>query len=1273
MLRDRPSLRRRLRGLTKLRGQDREHWLARIEASIAASQGRLRARIDGLPVTTYPADLPITQKKAEIAQAIADHQVVIVCGETGSGKTTQLPKICLELGRGTAGIIGHTQPRRIAARSVAARIAEELDVSPGAEVGYKVRFGDHVKDSSYIKLMTDGILLAEIQHDRLLLQYDTLIIDEAHERGLNIDFILGYLKQILPKRPDLKLIITSATIDPDSFARYFDAAPVIEVSGRGYPVEMRYRPLMSDEDPQERDLQLGILEAVDELARLGRGDILIFLPGERQIRETAESLRKHHPKGAEILPLYARLSVAEQNRVFQAHRRQRIVLATNVAETSLTVPGIKYVIDCGSARISRYSVRAKVQRLPIERVSQASARQRAGRCGRTAPGTCIRLYSEEDFESRPLFTEPEVRRTNLASVILQMSHNNLGAVESFPFLDPPEQRLINDGYKLLEELGAVDNGRELTEIGRQLARLPVDPRLARMILAAERHGCLREVVIIVSALAAQDPRERPLERREAADEKHRRFQDQRSDFLSFVKLWEFLRERQKHLSKSKFRRLCREHFISVNRVFEWWDIHGQLCNMVSEMRANQQAADFAAIHRALLHGLLGHIGFKEQEHEYQGPRNGRFYIFPGSGMHAKAPKWVMAAELVETTRLYARTVARIEPGWVVEAAGHLIKREYFEPHWQPRAARVSAFERITLYGLVLVPRRRIDYGPIAPSEAREMFIREALVAGRYRTQAEFFLHNHALVAELMASEAKVRRRDILVDEEELYRFYDERIPARIYSGRAFEKWLRSGVQESKLYLSRSQLTRQGARPVDERNYPHALQLAGTSFPLSYHFEPGDERDGVTLTVPLALLNKIDATRCEWLVPGLLEEKVVALLKALPKSIRRNFVPAPDYARACAEAMAPYQGVLTESLSRELLRITGVRVAAQQWRQDSIADHLRMRFEVVDDEGKTVSVGRDLGGLQGVLADRVASSFTSSLSKDQHRDGITIWDFGDLDEPVVIDQAGFSTHAYPGLVDQGDSVALRLFDTSFHADQESRKGIRRLYLLNLHDQVNYLRRSLPGIQSLCLHYRAFGSCDVLKTEIIQAVFGEVFLDAQELPKSRAQFQQRLDARKGQLLSSANKLCELLSAVLSEYHTIRLRVKEGAVRGYAEALSDIREQLDLLIYDRFIQNTPYPWLVNMPRYLKAINVRLDKLQNDPGRDRRKCGELSPYWQRFTTNRSRYIEEMQDEEAFVLYRWMLEEFRVSLFAQPMKTTVAVSTKRLKAQWERVEKARD
>ncbi|MDH5359755.1 MAG: ATP-dependent RNA helicase HrpA, partial [Gammaproteobacteria bacterium] len=961
---DQHRLRKRIRGIERAKKSAEEihKVIEQLTSQIEKSAAKRLWREQNLPRPDYP-ELPVSERREEIKQAIAGHQVVVIAGETGSGKTTQIPKICLELGRGTSGLIGHTQPRRIAARSVANRVAEELKTTVGQLVGFKVRFSDHVGDNSYIKLMTDGILLAEVQNDRYLDQYDTIIIDEAHERSLNIDFLLGYLKQLLPRRPDLKLIITSATIDTERFAQHFNDAPIIEVSGRTYPVEQRYRPL----EEQDGDMVQGILQAVDEVSRIDRGDILIFLSGEREIREVSEALRKHHKPGTEILPLFSRLSAQEQNRVFQAHGQQRIILSTNVAETSLTVPGIKYVIDTGLVRMSRYSFRSKVQRLPIEKVSQASANQRAGRCGRVSAGICIRLYSEDDFLSRREFTEPEILRTNLASVILQMESLGLGDIGDFPFVEPPDSRLVSDGYKLLFELGAVDRRQQITKMGRDLVRMPIDPRLARMIFEANQTGCLREVMIIISALSIQDPRERPMDNNQKADEAHQQFWHDDSDFMALVKLWDSFEEQRHHLTNSKLRKWCEKNFLAWMRMREWRDIHSQLMTQVKEskMRLNEQEADYDNIHKALLIGLLGHIAFKSEEHGYIGARNIKLHIFPGSSQFKKKPKWIMAAELTETTRNYARMVAKIQPQWIEELAPHLLKRSYFDPHWEKKAAQVAAYEQTTVYGLLVNPKRKVNFGPIDPKTSRELFIRAALVNGEYHTHAPFFAHNQKMLDEIVELEQKSRRQDILVDEVILYQFYDERIPERIYSGKHFESWRKQAEAEKPdlLFLQRDYLMRHEADEVTASRFPDQLRIGALELPLSYQFEPGHIDDGVSVTVPVALLNQLPQAPLDWLVPGLIEDKLVALIKSLPKSLRRNFVPAPDFAAAALDAIAYGQGNLFDVLARQLQRMMGSPFPPDELGEEKLTDHLRMNIRVVDEQGKLIAQSRNLTELK----------------------------------------------------------------------------------------------------------------------------------------------------------------------------------------------------------------------------------------------------------------------------------------------------------------------
>lgn len=1277
LLRDHHALSRRLQNLRRRwqHGRPIDHGLKRLDAEIAASSARLAERRATLPVPTFATDLPVNQRQVEIANAIRDHQVVIICGETGSGKTTQIPKICLSVGLGAAGMIGHTQPRRIAARSVAARLSEELNTELGGAVGYKVRFSDRLGPHTVIKLMTDGILLAEAQSDPRLEHYEVLIIDEAHERSLNIDFLLGYLHRLLPQRPDLKVIITSATIDPERFSCHFSDAPIIEVSGRCYPVEIRYRPLSSiDEDEQDRDLQQAILDAVDEVSAIDRGDILIFLSGEREIRETAESLRKHHPPGAEILPLYARLSTAEQHRVFEPHGRQRIVLATNVAETSLTVPGIRYVIDPGRARISRYSHRSQVQRLPIEKISQASANQRAGRCGRISAGVCIRLYTEADFNARPAFTEPEILRTNLAAVILQMNALGLGEVADFPFIDPPDSRLIADGFKLLFELEAVDERRRITELGRQLARLPIDPRLGRMILAAPREGCLREVLIIASALTIQDPRERPLDQQQAADERHRRFRDERSDFQTLLNLWHYYHEQARHRSKNQMRNLCREAFLSYVRMREWHDLHQQLLALVTEMgmRLNEVPAEYSSLHRALLIGLLGNLGIRQEDQRYLGARNRKFYLFPGSGLFKKGPKWLMAAELVETTRLYARTNARIEPAWIEDLARHLVKRSYAEPRWEQRAAQVAANERVTLYGLPIVIGRKVNYGPIDPVASRELFIRHALVKGEFQCRAPFFKHNQALIAELEDLEAKARRRDVLVDEEALYQFYAERIPLGIYSGPRFERWRRQAEQDHPklLFLSRDILMAHEAEAITEAQFPDHWDSNGMRLPLSYRFEPGEPDDGVTLTVPLAALNQLDPKRLEWLVPGMLAERMAALLKSLPKSLRKHFVPVPNYVAVLMQTLRPDGVGLTEAMAAQLAKITGVAVPPAAWNPEGVPPHLHMNVRIITPDGKIMTEGRDLEAIKQRLKDPARESFAALPVPEYERDRVTDWDFGDLPEAVEFTRNDLTLKGYPALVFAEDGgLALRLLDTPERAEAALRVGLRRLGALRLRDEINYVKRNLPGLQAMSLYYLRIGSQEDLKSDLLAAIIDRALLGDAPLPRTRAEFTARLEQGRARLMTVANEIAALVGQILASYHEISKTLSGNLPLSWSEAVMNIRNQLQHLVYKGFIAATPYEWLQHLPRYLQAIELRLTKLNQAPDRDRQRRGDIERLWMYWQQRRERHAARDCYDPELERFRWLLEELRVSQFAQELKTAVPVSVKRLEEQWKSVQ----
>ncbi len=1267
---DRFRLHRELQQLERKPDNERlARWLEKVEKSAQ----RRALRVQNTPKPDYPDDLPVAQRRDEIIKAIQDHQVIIICGETGSGKTTQLPKMCLDAGRGVDGYIGHTQPRRIAARSVAARIAEEMHSPLGQQVGYKVRFTDKTHKDSYIKLMTDGILLAEIQQDRFLNDYDTLIIDEAHERSLNIDFLLGYLKWLLPRRPDLKIIITSATIDPERFSEHFNHAPILQVSGRTYPVDIRYRPLVDVEGEDERDPTEAILEAVDELSRAGSGDILVFLPGEREIRETAEALRKHHPPATEILPLYARLSAEEQHRVFEAHGRRRVVLATNVAETSLTVPGIKYVVDGGQARISRYSWRGGVQRLPIEKVSQASANQRSGRCGRVSAGIAIRLYSEEDYNSRPVFTEPEILRTNLASVILQMESMRLGDIEKFPFVEAPDVRLIRDGYKLLFEVGAVDADYQLTANGRTLAKLPVDPRLGKMLLTAEKEGALKEVLVIAAALALQDPRERPMDKQQAADEKHARFKAEDSDFLGLLKLWEYFHQQRKALSKSQFRKACKKEFLSWVRLQEWHEIHHQIRSTLLEsgLKENEREAEYSGIHRSLLSGLLGNIGLKDEDREYQGANGRKFLIFPGSNLRKKSPQWLMAAELVETSKLYARTVAKIQPEWIEEFGAHLIKSHYTEPHWEQKPANVAAFERTSLYGITITPKRKVSYGKIDPATSREIFIRHALVYGEYQTSAAFFQHNLELIAEIETLEAKGRRRDILADEVLLFDFFKPLIPEQVFNGHSFERWRKKveAKQPRLLFLTKDYLMQRDAGHEKSGQFPDSMAVQGMILPLSYHFEPNAEDDGVTVRVPLLALNQLSPIRFEYLVPGMLEEKVTAMIRALPKPIRKQFVPAPDYARACLEVLQPSEQMsLQDALGKQLLRMSGTRVEADVWAQIVLPEHLQMRFEVVDDAGIVVKAGRDLQALRGKVSEQARQELVRQPVQVIEKQGLTTWEFGDLPATHWLEMGGMKLHAWPALVQaSGNTVDIKLFDNETTALRQHRLGVLRLCMLALPAEARTLPKQVAALQKLCLHYAATGKCEELKDSITQYAFRQAFATCLDT-RQQDGFEQALASGRKQLVPEVQELARLLAPSLEMYHDIRRRLKGKVVPTWLEALNDVNDQLGHLVYVGFLGDIEPEELRHLPRYLKGIQRRLEKLADAPAKDRALRVQVQPYWDKYKARLEKLGDlPFESEQGMTLraYRWLVEEFRISLFAQELGTAQPVSAKRLDKAW--------
>jgi ATP-dependent helicase HrpA len=1386
----------------------------------AIAQRRL-ARIQQLTSIEYPADLPVVARREELAQAIERHQVIIVCGETGSGKTTQLPKICLSIGRGVHGVIGHTQPRRVAARSVAARIAQELKSELGGLVGYKVRFNDKVSPDSAIKLMTDGILLAEIHSDPLLKQYDTLIIDEAHERSLNIDFLLGYFKQLLRKRPDLKLIITSATLDAERFAKHFagaaispspagrgvgvresskphaplpeslrtharelrkaatDAesllwsllrsnqlsgkkfrrqhpignyildfycheaklaieldggqhadgaqhlhdekrgawldeqgitdlrfwnnevlentegvlqkvfdwqsahsltptplpegeglkpAPILQVSGRTYPVEIRYRPPQKDEEGEMQDVPQAICTALDELSIGGlRGDVLVFLPGEREIREAAEALRKHQHKGIEILPLFSRLSIAEQDRVFKVGNQRRVVLATNVAETSLTVPNIGYVIDTGVARINRYSIRQKVEQLHIEKIARSAANQRAGRCGRVMSGVCIRLYDEEEFLQRPEFSDPEIFRVSLATVILRMSALGLGDVEEFPFIEPPGSRAIADGYQLLYELNAIDEQRQLTKLGHELAKLPLDPKIARLLLAGKQYQCLTEIIIIASALSLQDPRDRPAERREAADAAHQRFNDERSDFLAYLKLWDWFKKGVQHKKSNKlWANECRSHFLSPLRLREWHELHQQLHAQMAEMnmRFNEQPASYEQIHKALLTGLIGNIGTRAvNEPHYLGARETKFFIAPNSVLAKKGAKWVLAAELMETTRLYARCVARIEAEWLEEVGAHLLKRSYFDPHWEKKAAQVAAWERSTLFGLLINPKKRVHYGPMDPQESRAVFIRTALVEGEFNTQAPFFAHNQKLIADIEALEHKSRRPDVLVDDELIFAYYDARIPAGMHNGADFEKWRKEAERENPklLFLKKDDLMRHEAAGITTEHFPPQLQMNNVSYALAYNFAPGKNDDGVTLTVPQALINQVQPARCEWLVPGILAEKVAQLVKSLPQKLRRHCVPVPEFAAAFCVAVKPGDVSLLQAIARYMREQKQLDVPLDAFRLEQLPPHLLMNFRVIDEHGRQLGMGRNFMQLRGEWAPKVTLAASAPVKQAQaavttNKERHTTWDFGDFAETTQVPRAGQQVTVFNALLDEGDAVTLQAFDTADEAQAVHRAGLRRLFMLALKEQVKFLEKNLPDLQKMAMLFLPFGSQQELQQQILSVTFDRCCLN-DPLPDSEKTFNARCKDAKSRLNLVGQEIARLVGTVLTEHQALQKALP--GFKAHAQAQQDIRQQLEGLLGKGWIARTPYERMQHMPRYLKGINVRLEKLRGNPARDATNLAQLLPLQQQW----QRRLQALQGtrDERLEDFGWMMQELRVSLFAQELKTPVIVSAKRL------------
>jgi ATP-dependent helicase HrpA len=1297
-LRDAHRLGRRLEGARKIRKPEaRAAVLGEIEAEVAAAEERMAARRARVPEVRYPEQLPVSQKKDAIAEAIRDHQVVIVAGETGSGKTTQIPKICMELGRGVRGMIGHTQPRRIAARTVAERVAEELDTPLGEAVGWKVRFTDQVNpEATFVKLMTDGILLAEIQTDRELRAYDTIIIDEAHERSLNIDFLLGYLAQLLPKRPDLKVVITSATIDPERFSRHFDDAPIIEVSGRTYPVEVRYRPLLEeDSDDADRDQITAITDAVEELMAEGPGDILVFLSGEREIRDTADALTKKRYRSTEVLPLYARLSHAEQHRVFQQHSGRRIVLATNVAETSLTVPGIKYVIDPGFARISRYSHRTKVQRLPIEPVSQASANQRKGRCGRTSDGICIRLYSEDDFLSRPEFTDAEILRTNLASVILQMTAAGLGEIERFPFIDPPDHRNIRDGVQLLQELGALDPTQKdprkrLTQTGRKLAQLPVDPRLARMVLEADRNGCVREVMVIAAALSIQDPRERPADKQTQADQQHARFRDETSDFLAFLNLWRYIREQQKERGSSSFRRMCKQEYLNFLRIREWQDIYAQLRTVAKQMgiHLNDEDAPADRVHVSLLAGLLSHIGMKDVKeskdsgqgggrrdggrNEYLGARNAKFAIFPGSALFKKPPRFVMSAELVETSRLWARVNAKIEPEWVEPLAEHLLKRTYSEPHWEKDQAAVMAYEKVTLYGVPIVAQRKVNYGRIDAELSRELFIRNALVEGDWRTHHKFFADNRKLLTEVEELEHRARRRDILVDDETLFDFYDQRIPDHVVSGAHFDSWWKHKRREQPDFLDfeREMLIRESADAVTKADYPDTWRQGPLTFRVTYQFEPGADADGVTVHIPLQVLNQVTDEGFDWQIPGLREEVVTELIRSLPKPIRRNYVPAPNYAKAFLERAVPLQEPLTVTMARELKRMVGVPFEAEDFDWSRVPDHLKVTFRIVDERRRTLAEDKDLEALKLSLRPKARKALSQAAAataqrqggESLERKGLTDWTIGSLTRVFETRRAGQPVKAYPALVDDGDSVSVRLFDSEAEQAEAMWKGTRRLILLGIPvNPAKFASEKLTNPQKLALSANPHGSVQALFDDCAMAAADKLIADFGGPVWDEESYRKLFDKVRAEIVDTTVRAVGQVQQVLAAWQACERRLKGVRSPALLPNLQDVRTQLDGLVKPGFVTAAGLRRMPDLMRYLVAADRRLQQMPTNVQRD---------------TTRMAKVHEMQDEYAWLLeqmpqgrpvpqqardIRWMIEELRVSYFAHALGTAYPVSDKRI------------
>lgn len=1282
LIKDRFPLRRQVRELSERHraGKPIEQGLAKLIARLENSQQRVKQRSQ--PLNVHYPDLPVSERKDDILDAIKNHQVVVIAGETGSGKTTQLPKICLEAGLGRFGRIGHTQPRRLAARSVAQRIADELDCELGALVGYQVRFTDQSNEHTRIKLMTDGILLAQTQHDRFLNEYDVIIIDEAHERSLNIDFLMGYLKNLLPKRPDLKLVITSATIDLERFSKHFDNAPVIQVSGRTYPVEMRYRPLVrSSEEEDDRSLFEGIQEALAELRQEDKasnspGDVLVFLPGEREIRECADHLRRAHLPATEVLPLYARLSTGDQQKIFKPTGGRRVVLATNVAETSLTVPGIRYVVDSGVARISRYSYKSKVQRLPIEAISQASANQRAGRCGRTAPGVCIRLYEESDFQGRDEFTDPEIRRTNLAAVILQMLHLGLGRLQDFPFVDPPDERFIKDGFTLLQELEAVNKKQKLTQLGRSMAKLPTDPRLARMMLEAQKRGALSEVLVIASALTIQDPRERPPEKKQQADEKHRQWQDEDSDFVALVNLWNAHEEQRQDLSQNQLRKWCTKNFLNYMRMREWRDTHRQLhilCKDLS-LKENEQPTDYESLHKSLLAGMLSQIGFKGEGQEYLGARNRKLFIFPASSQYKKKPKWMMAAELVETSKLFARTVAKIEPQWLEDMGKPLLKYQYFEPHWDEKRGQVVALEQSSLYGLIVNPRKRVNYANSHPREAWECLILEGLVAQKIRTQTldkrvDFLQHNIQLIEEVTEYEEKSRRRDLVIDDNFLIDFYQQRIPEQVVTTKHLESWYKKATEAEKknLRLTQNQLLSDAAAGITDKDFPSDLEWQGMAFPLSYRFAPGERDDGVSLSVPVAMLQQVPDAQVEWLVPGFVADKLAALLKGLPKATRKLFVPVPNTVAEFLAGANPSKGslysLLVAFLNKTLRATQEPNLDVEDLKGIQLPEHFLMNIRVLDGN-QLLAESRDLAALKTDLNDVSQSQIQGVIKHELQRESVNRWDFGDLPETTQSEVNGLPVRAYPCLKETRGELEITVEADEQTARKSHRAGLIALFRKSLSEQERLFKTSIgKQMGPKWLQAKGLGTQQSLTEELIQAAFQMVFVPLdEELPYLEADFKARTE-RRAAFIEQAEQLLKQFSEWVTLRHKI-LKSMRGAVSlDKAMAYSDVQANLERLLKSGFMQDASWTQLKSFTRYLKAMDYRLDKLQGNLPRDRLGMTEYQAVYEPF----AKYTQDMDLSLPgdFTDFRWLLEEWRVSLFAQPLGTKEPVSLKRLEKRW--------